>query len=122
MTELGEVVNNMMKEAFPSIVDVNFTANMEALLDGVEDGSIFWKTIVRNFYPDLAQAVAEAEKELEEYKIEDEVTDVILRGVRTQHGDQVRSSRKISGMSGISGMPQYEAVSGKDRRKMSGLR
>ena len=66
MTELGEVVNNMMKEAFPSIVDVNFTANMEALLDGVEDGSIFWKTIVRNFYPDLAQAVAEAEKELED--------------------------------------------------------
>ncbi|MCH1982778.1 type I DNA topoisomerase [Ruminococcus sp. OA3] len=77
MTELGEVVNNMMKEAFPSIVDVNFTANMEALLDGVEDGSIFWKTIVRNFYPDLAQAVDEAEKELEEYKIEDEVTEVI---------------------------------------------
>ena len=39
VTELGEVVNNMMKEAFPSIVDVNFTANMEALLDGVEEGT-----------------------------------------------------------------------------------
>ncbi len=35
VTELGEVVNDMMKEAFPSIVDVHFTANMESLLDGV---------------------------------------------------------------------------------------
>ena len=77
ITELGEVVNNMMKEAFPSIVDVNFTANMETLLDSVEDGSVKWKTIVRNFYPDLDAAVKEAEQKLPEYKIQDEVTDVI---------------------------------------------
>ena len=77
MTELGEVVNNMMKEAFPSIVDVNFTANMESLLDMVEEGKVNWKTVVSNFYPDLDEAVQKAEKELEEVKIEDEVTDVI---------------------------------------------
>lgn len=77
MTELGEVVNNMMKEAFPSIVDVNFTANMEMLLDKVEEGSVNWKTVVSNFYPDLDEAVKAAEKELEKVKIEDEVTDVI---------------------------------------------
>lgn len=77
MTELGEVVNSMMKQAFPTIVDVNFTANMEGLLDCVEDGSVNWKTVVRNFYPDLNEAVEAAEKELEEIKIEDEVTDVI---------------------------------------------
>ena len=77
MTELGEVVNNMMKEAFPSIVDVNFTANMEALLDGVEEGRVKWKTVVSNFYPDLDAAVEEALKNLPEYKIQDEVTDVI---------------------------------------------
>ena len=77
ITELGEVVNNMMKEAFPSIVDVNFTANLETLLDSVEDGSVKWKTIVRNFYPDLDAAVKEAEQKLPEYKIQDEVTDVI---------------------------------------------
>ena len=77
MTELGEVVNNMMKEAFPSIVDVNFTANMESLLDMVEEGKVNWKTVVSNFYPDLDEAVQNAEKELEEVKIEDEVTDVI---------------------------------------------
>ena len=77
VTELGEVVNKMMKEAFPSIVDVNFTANMEALLDGVEEGSVKWKTIVSNFYPDLDEAVKQAEKELSEVKLEDEVSEEI---------------------------------------------
>ena len=77
LTEIGEVVNNIMKQSFPSIVDVNFTANMESLLDGVAEGQVKWKTIIENFYPDLMQAVEMAEKELEEVKIEDEVTDVI---------------------------------------------
>ena len=77
MTELGEVVNQMMKKAFPSIVDVNFTATLEDLLDKVGDGTVDWKVVVRNFYPDLDQAVKDAEKELEQVKLEDEVTDVI---------------------------------------------
>lgn len=77
LTEIGEVVNNMMKQSFPSIVDVNFTANMEGLLDMVEEGKVEWKEVIRNFYPDLEEAVKKAEKELETVKIEDEVTDVI---------------------------------------------
>lgn len=77
MTELGEVVNKMMKEAFPTIVDVNFTANMEALLDGVSEGTVDWKTIVSNFYPDLEEAVQNAEKELEEVKVGDEESDEV---------------------------------------------
>ncbi len=77
VTELGEVVNQIMKESFPSIVDENFTANMESLLDSVGDGDVPWKTVVRNFYPDLDEAVKAAEKDLEKVKIEDEVTDVI---------------------------------------------
>ncbi len=76
VTELGEVVNNIMKEAFPVIVDVNFTVNLESLLDGVESGDVNWKTVVRNFYPDLEEAVKRANTELEKIKIEDEVTDV----------------------------------------------
>ena len=75
VTELGEVVNNRMKDAFPSIVDVNFTATMEALLDGVEEGTVKWKTVVKNFYPDLQEAVEKAEKELEEVEIADELSD-----------------------------------------------
>ncbi len=77
VTELGEVVNNIMKQAFPSIVDVNFTATMEGLLDCVEAGTVQWKTVVRNFYPDLKNDVDAAEKELEKVDIQDEVTDVI---------------------------------------------
>lgn len=77
MTEIGEVVNNIMKQSFPSIVDVNFTANMEGLLDMVGEGKVAWKEVIRNFYPDLDEAVKIAEKELESVKIEDEVTDVI---------------------------------------------
>ena len=77
VTEIGEVVNNIMKESFPTIVDENFTANMESLLDGVAEGNVSWKMVVSNFYPDLESAVEKAEKELEKVKIEDEVTEEI---------------------------------------------
>ena len=77
VTELGEAVNNMMKKAFASIVDVNFTAMMEGLLDMVEEGKVHWKSVIENFYPDFETAVKNAEKELEKVKIEDEVTDVV---------------------------------------------
>jgi len=77
ITELGEVVNSIMKQSFPSIVDVNFTANLEDLLDKVEEGSVKWKTLIRNFYPDLDLAVKAAEEELEKVEIQDEVTDII---------------------------------------------
>ena len=75
VTELGEVVNRIMKENFPSIVDLQFTANMEYLLDSVGEGTVDWKTVVRNFYPDLDEAVKKAEKELESVTIADEVSD-----------------------------------------------
>lgn len=75
VTEIGEVVNKMMLDAFPTIVDVNFTANMEALLDGVETGEVKWKTIIRNFYPDLDEAVQAAEKELAQVEIKDELSE-----------------------------------------------
>lgn len=77
VTELGEVVNQIMKESFPTIVDEHFTANMESLLDSVGEGTVNWKTVVRNFYPDLATAVEVAQNELEKVKIEDEVSDVV---------------------------------------------
>ena len=77
ITEIGEVVNNIMKQSFPSIVDVNFTANMEGLLDMVEEGKIGWKNVIENFYPDLDEAVKKKKKELQSVKIEDEVTDVV---------------------------------------------
>lgn len=77
MTELGEAVSDMIVTGFPSIVNVNFTANMESLLDGVEEGKVKWKTIVENFYPDMEEAVKAAEEQLAEVKIADEVSDEI---------------------------------------------
>ena len=65
VTEIGSVVNSIMKESFPTIVDEHFTANMESLLDSVAEGHLNWKTVVANFYPDLEEAVEAAEKDLE---------------------------------------------------------
>ena len=77
VTELGEVVNGIMRKCFPSIVDTSFTANMEQLLDKIGDGTVRWKTVVENFYPDLDEAVKVARDTLESVKIADEVSDVI---------------------------------------------
>ena len=77
VTELGEAVNQIMLAGFPTIVDVNFTANLEGLLDCVEDGTVQWKTVVRNFYPDFKDALDEAESNLEKVDIEDEKTDIV---------------------------------------------
>mgnify|MGYP000914913182 FL=1 len=77
ITELGQIVDKIMVEHFPSIVNKEFTANLESLLDNVGDGKLDWKIIIENFYPDLDTAVLKAEKELENVKIADEVTDVI---------------------------------------------
>ncbi len=75
VSELGEVVNRIMKEEFPTIVDEKFTANMESLLDDVGAGTVAWKTVVRNFYPDLDAAVKAAEENLDKIEIADEVTE-----------------------------------------------
>ena len=72
VTELGEVVNRIMKQCFPSSVDLTFTANLEFLLDSVGEGNTSWKTVVRNFYPDLCEAVEEAKETLETVHIADE--------------------------------------------------
>ncbi len=76
VTELGEAVNQVMTKAFSAIVDTNFTANIESLLDMIEEGEIPWKVVIRNFYPDLAEAIDNAQEELEDITIEDEKSDV----------------------------------------------
>lgn len=77
VTELGQVVNDIMVKEFPSIVDVTFSANLESLLDMVGEGAVEWKSLIRNFYPDLDAAVQKAEQELESVTIQDEVSDEI---------------------------------------------
>ena len=76
-TELGGIVNDIMKEAFSDIVDEQFTAEMEEQLDKVAEGSLEWKNILRSFYPNLEQDVKAAEAELEKIEIRDELSEEI---------------------------------------------
>ncbi len=76
-TELGETVNEIMKNYFSDIVDIDFTARMEQRLDNVEEGKEEWKQIVRDFYPGFRHAVDDAKEKLAKVEIKDEVSDVI---------------------------------------------
>ena len=68
VTEIGEIVNKIMKQAFPVIIDSSFTANVESLLDKIEEGKVQWKTVIRNFYPDLDEAVKMLKKNYQKSK------------------------------------------------------
>lgn len=76
-TELGEVVNDIMKNYFKDIVDVDFTAHLEDKLDEVEEGNIPWKEVLRGFYPSFDECINDAEEKLDKIEIQDEETDVI---------------------------------------------
>lgn len=76
-TELGEVVNNIITKNFGEIINTDFTADMESALDKVESGELEWKQVLRDFYPLLKDLIDKAENNVENVKIEDEVTDVI---------------------------------------------
>lgn len=76
-TELGEVVNDIMKQYFADIVDIHFTAEMENKLDEVEEGKGEWKQIIREFYPPFEKEVLDAIEKLKKVDIKDEVTDII---------------------------------------------
>ena len=76
-TELGEMVDEIMKTYFPDIVDIDFTANMEKRLDDVEMGKEEWKQIIRDFYPDFKKSAENAAEKLEKIEIKDEETDIV---------------------------------------------
>ena len=76
-TELGEVVNDIMKNYFKNIVNTDFTAAMETDLDSIEEGKIDWKEIIRSFYPIFDSELKNAQEKLSKIVIKDEVTDVI---------------------------------------------
>jgi DNA topoisomerase-1 len=76
-TELGEIVISLLKEHFPDIVDLEFTANLEEKLDDIEEGNASWKGIIRDFYGPFAKTLEIAEQKIGKVKIEDEVSDQI---------------------------------------------
>ncbi len=78
-TPLGEVTTKLMEDQFSNIVDVDFTANMEKNLDGVEEGKTDWVSTLDNFYKDFAATLEQAEKNMDgtRIKVPDEETDVV---------------------------------------------
>ncbi|WP_227766645.1 type I DNA topoisomerase [Zhaonella formicivorans] len=76
-TELGMVVVELLKEYFPDIIDVEFTANMESNLDEVEEGAMDWQVVVDTFYRPFAKELEQAEKEIGSIEIADQVSEEI---------------------------------------------
>ncbi len=89
-TELGKIVNEIMKNHFKDIVDVEFTANMESQLDNVEEGEKAWKQVMKDFYEPFAKVLKEAEESIGDVEVPDEVSDIICekcgRNMVYKHG------------------------------------
>ncbi len=75
-TELGEIVDQMLREHFPEIVDPEFTAELESRLDRIEDGEAAWKTVLRDFYEPFSKDLARAEGAIAKVEQPEEVSDV----------------------------------------------
>lgn len=71
-TELGEIVNDLISQYFPQIVNIQFTADMETDLDKIAEGYEQWKEVVRKFYTPFSKELEKAEKEMEKIQIKDE--------------------------------------------------
>lgn len=76
-TELGQIIVDLLKEYFPKVVDVEFTATMEAKLDEIEEGKEKWTEVISEFYGPFEKALENAHKDIEEIEVEDEVTDEV---------------------------------------------
>ncbi len=89
-TELGKIVNEIMKKHFVDIVDAEFTAQMENELDAVEDGEKPWKAVMKDFYSSFAGVLKEAEETIGDVEVPEEVSDVICekcgRNMVVKHG------------------------------------
>ena len=75
-TELGRVVDNLLKENFENIVDVEFTAQMEEQLDNIAEGDIEWKKVIGDFYIPFKENLEQVEERIGKVEIKDEVSDV----------------------------------------------
>jgi len=75
-TELGKIVNKLLVENFPAVINVEFTAEMEEKFDGIAEGKEEWKKVIQEFYGPFKQVVEKVEEELEHVKLEYEVSDV----------------------------------------------
>ena len=75
-TPLGFIVNDLLQEYFPKIVDVGFTAAMETKLDEIAQGEQEWRTLLQEFYGPFVERIAQAEEEAPRVKVPEEITDI----------------------------------------------
>jgi DNA topoisomerase I len=75
-TDLGKIVNDIMKKHFKDIVDVEFTAQMENMLDDVAEGEKQWKSVLKDFYASFEGVLKEAEDSIGDVELPVEVSDV----------------------------------------------
>jgi DNA topoisomerase-1 len=73
-TELGEIINDLLIEYFPDVVNVEFTAQMEEELDEIAEGSQDWVSVVREFYTPFSKAVSYAEAHMPEVTVANQPT------------------------------------------------
>ena len=75
-TELGKIVNKLLTENFPDVINVEFTAEIEKDFDEIAEGNKNWKSIIKEFYGPFKTTIEKVEKELEHVELVDEVSDV----------------------------------------------
>ncbi|HEY8500670.1 MAG TPA: type I DNA topoisomerase, partial [Clostridia bacterium] len=76
-TELGKIVDNLLEQHFKDIVNINFTAEMEAKLDSIEEGKLGWKELMKEFYGGFSKTVREAEEKIEKVRLPVEESDEV---------------------------------------------
>ena len=109
-TELGQIIVDLLKEYFPDIVDVEFTANLEERLDQIEEGEAEWREVLEEFYGPFAEALGKCQKEIEEVEIDDEVTDEVCEAVRAEYGHQVGAVRQVPRLPRLSRVQEHQAA------------
>ncbi|MEG0767526.1 MAG: topoisomerase DNA-binding C4 zinc finger domain-containing protein, partial [Clostridia bacterium] len=76
-TELGRMVTQMMMQYFSNIVDIAFTVGMEEALDRVEEDTVPWRSVIRDFYEPFEKTLKVAEESIEKVEVKDEPSDVV---------------------------------------------
>ena len=75
-TELGKVVNKLLVESFPDIINVEFTANIENQFDEVAEGKEEWKEVLREFYAPFEKELKKIDEELEHVQVKEEESNI----------------------------------------------
>ena len=123
-TELGEVITKLMKERFPKIVNVKFTAQVEEELDEVQSGKVDWVETLHDFYGDFEKTLKKAKEEMQGVKIQlkEDETDIICEKCGRKHGRQNGPLRQVHCLPRIPGVQECEKAGAGDRRGLPQMR